>query len=482
MEENGNSIRKNWSLARAFIVALALFLATGAGFGLERAAFAQQQNLPTPADLSRTFVGIAKQVKPAVVSIDTTEERRASGRSGLSIPGLPPGFGEEPKRQRGTGSGVIISADGYILTNNHVAGNATKLVVKLSDGREFRAKLVGADPETDLAVIKIEAQGLPFARLGDSDKVEQGEWVIALGSPFGLQQTMTAGIVSALGRDLGAVQQFTNFIQTDASINPGNSGGPLVNMSGEVIGINSMIYSRTGGSEGVGFAIPSALASKVYGQLVQNGRVTRAFLGVQPMELTPALARSLKYTGTQGILIRNLSAANSPAAKSGLRSGDIITEVDGKAIKTPKQLTEVVADLPVGKQVQVKFVRDGVAQTANVVLAERPKQTAEEPEENPEEEPDDNQLGASVLNITPQMVMQLKLKVSSGVLVNKVQADSLAFEGGLREGDVICKVNGKTIASRQDWITEVAASKNEKELVLQIMRGGRYDYITISLD
>jgi serine protease Do len=483
MEENGNIFRKNLSRARALIISLALLLATGAGLGLESIASAQQQGLPTPVDLSRTFVGIAKQVKPAVVNIDATEEnKRTSARNGLpSIPGLP-GFGEEPRRQRGTGSGVIISADGYILTNEHVAGNASKLLVKLADGREFKAKLVGSDPETDLAVIKIEAQGLTYAKLGDSDKVEQGEWVIALGSPFGLQQTMTAGIVSALGRDLGATQQFTNFIQTDASINPGNSGGPLVNMNGEVIGINSMILSSSGASEGVGFAIPATLAAKVYSQLIKNGRVTRAFLGVQPRELTPALARSLKYSGTEGVLIRDLSAPNSPAAKSGLRSGDIITEVDGKAIKSSKQLIEIVADLPIGKSVRVKFVRDGVAQTADVTLAERPKQTAEEPEENPEEQPDDSQLGASVMNITPQLVMQLKLKVNTGVLVQSVQPDSPAAEGGLQRGDVIYKVNGKLIANRSDWAKEITALKGEKDLVLQIIRGGRFDFVPISLD
>jgi serine protease Do len=368
------------------------------------------------------------------------------------------------------------------LTNDHVAGNASKLQVKLADGREFKARLVGADPETDLAVIKIEAQGLPYAKLGDSDKLEQGEWVIALGSPFGLQQTMTAGIVSALGRDLGAAQQFTNFIQTDASINPGNSGGPLINMNGEVIGINSMIYSRSGGAEGVGFAIPSTLASKVYTQLVQNGRVTRAYLGVLPLQVTPAVAKSINFKGTEGALIRDLSKADSPAAKAGLRSGDIITEVDGKVIKSPKQLIEIVADLPVGKQVKVKFVRDGVDQTTTVTLAERPKQTTEEPEDNPEEQPDDSKLGAAVTNITPQLATQLKLKVTSGVLIQSVQPDSPAAEGGLRRGDVVLRINGKLIANRLDWSREITALKGEREIALQIVRNGQFDFVTITVE
>jgi serine protease Do len=462
---------------------LVLLLAAGLGFNGEPVGFAQQQTpLPSPADLSRTFVGIAKQIKPAVVNIDTTEEnKRTSARSG-QMPFPFPGFEDAPRKQKGTGSGVLISPDGYILTNDHVAGNASKLQVKLADGREFKARLVGADPETDLAVIKIEAQGLPYAKLGDSDKLEQGEWVIALGSPFGLQQTMTAGIVSALGRDLGAAQQFTNFIQTDASINPGNSGGPLINMNGEVIGINSMIYSRSGGAEGVGFAIPSTLASKVYTQLVQNGRVTRAYLGVLPLQVTPAVAKSINFKGTEGALIRDLSKADSPAAKAGLRSGDIITEVDGKVIKSPKQLIEIVADLPVGKQVKVKFVRDGVDQTTTVTLAERPKQTTEEPEENPEEQPDDSKLGAAVTNITPQLATQLKLKVTSGVLIQSVQPDSPAAEGGLRRGDVVLRINGKLIANRLDWSREITALKGEREIALQIVRNGQFDFVTITVE
>jgi serine protease Do len=487
MEENFSIVNKKSNRIRTLIFALALVFALGIGFSVEHIVSAQQQqtSLPSPADLSRTFVGIAKQIKPTVVNIDATEEaKRTSLRGGGQTP-LPfpvPGLGDEPRKQKGTGSGVIISADGYILTNDHVAGNATKLQVKLSDGREFKAKLVGTDPETDLAVIKIDAQGLPFAKLGDSDKVEQGEWVIALGSPFGLQQTMTAGIVSALGRDLGAAQQFTNFIQTDASINPGNSGGPLVNMNGEVIGINSLIYSQSGASEGIGFAIPSTLASKVYAQLIKNGRVTRAYLGVLPLEVTPAVAKSINFKGTEGALIRDLSKADSPAAKAGLRSGDIITEVDGKAIKTPKQLVETVADLPVGKQVKVKFVREGVEQTTTVTLGERPKPVTEEPEENEEEQPDDSKLGAAVLNITPQMITQLKLKVSSGVLIQSVQPDSPAAEGGLRRGDVVHRINGKVITNRTDWAREIAALKNEKEIALQIERNGQFDFVTITIE
>ncbi len=486
MDENLTIIKTQLKRARIIIFALALVLATGFGYSIEKVALGQTaQQLPTPQDLSRTFVGIAKQVKPAVVNIDTVEEvKRSSSRQDSPAPFFDFGDGG-PRRQKGTGSGVIISADGYILTNNHVAGSASKLKVKLTDGRSFTAKLVGADPETDLAVIKIDAQDLPFAKLGDSERVEQGEWVIALGSPFGLSQTMTAGIVSALGRELGAQAQFTKFIQTDASINPGNSGGPLVNMNGEVIGINAMIYSRSGASEGIGFAIPSSLASKVYSQLVQNGRVTRAFIGIFPAEITPAIARSVNYKGTEGALVRDLSKADGPAAKAGIRSGDIITEIDGKAIKSPSHLVETVADLPIGKAVKVKFVRDGVEQTTNVILSERPKQgdSTAEPEDNGEEGEDDGgKLGMSITGMTPEIATQLKLKVTHGVVVQSVQADSPAAEAGLRRGDVIHRINGKPITSRQDWFREIGALKGDKEIALQIERGGQFDFVTITLD
>src|SRR5581483_5448538 len=300
MGVNLNKLKQTRRGVAALALAVALAIASGLGVEIEkRAAAQQQQSLPSPAELSRTFVGVAKQVKPAVVNIDVVEKaQRQSMQLPEGFPQIPgmPQFGDgQPHKARGTGSGVIISPDGYILTNNHVAGDAEQIKVKLSDGREFKAKRIGADKETDIALIKIDATNLPYARLGDSDKLEEGEWVLAFGSPFGLQQTMTAGIVSATGRDLGAQGgPFTNFIQTDASINPGNSGGPLVNMQGEVIGINTLIFSRSGGNEGIGFSIPANLVNKVYAQLLKSGKVTRAYLGLYPQELTPSLARSAR--------------------------------------------------------------------------------------------------------------------------------------------------------------------------------------------
>jgi len=381
MENRFNDSTKRTRLARRLTSALAVSL--GLGLFAQSAAIVFGQEPPqarmsetttpapivSPADLSRTFISVAKRVKPAVVQINIV----ANGAHQTGYSQSPYGPMEEPRARRGTGSGVIISPDGYILTNNHVAGAATEINVRLSDGRELRARRIGADPETDLALIKVEAQNLSFATLGDSSKLEQGEWVIALGSPFGLEQTMTAGIVSATGRDFGGT--YDNYIQTDASINPGNSGGPLVNMYGEVVGINTMIYSRSGGSEGIGFSVPSNMAKKVQEQLISNGRVSRGYLGVSLQALSTTAESS---PGKEGALIGDLSA-NSPASKSGLRNGDVIVEFDGKAVKSSKQLTEFVADTPVGKAVKVNFVRDGQAQTTSITLAERPSENRTAP-------------------------------------------------------------------------------------------------------
>ncbi|HJQ71075.1 MAG TPA: Do family serine endopeptidase [Blastocatellia bacterium] len=473
------SLRKSLIRARAIVFSLALALAVSAPIVAQQ----NRAQLPTPADLSRTFINVAKQVKPAVVNIDVVEKARRVSRlpEGFpQIPGMPDFGGQGPSRPRGTGSGVIISPDGYILTNNHVVGEAVEIKVKLSDGREVKASRVGTDPETDLAVIKVDLQGLPFAKLGDSERVEQGEWVIALGSPFGLSQTMTAGIVSATGRELRGAGQFTNFIQTDASINPGNSGGPLVNMDGEVIGINTMIFSRTGGNEGIGFAIPSNLSSKVYAQLIKSGRVTRGYLGLYPTDVTPTLARTVGYDGEGGALVQDVSGRDTPAAKAGLKSGDVITEVDGKAVKTARQLTEIVADLPVGKPVQVKFVRDGRVQTATVTLGERPRPNETSPENEGSPEQEMGKIGISVQTITPEQASTLKIK--SGAVVMTVQPGSPAAESGITQGDVIHKINRFDVTSAQTLIRALEQLKGETQIVLQIERSGQLSFVPVSLE
>lgn len=486
MEINLSSIKRRLINMRILVVVLSLAAATGLGFELRGVVFAQPQAqapLPSPQDLSRTFIGVAKQIKPAVVNIDVVEKTK---RSSIQLPeGFPqiPGLGT-PRRQKGTGSGVIISADGYILTNNHVAGDADQINVKLADGRELKAKVVGKDTETDLAVIKVDAQNLSFARLGDSDKLEQGEWVIALGSPFGLQQTMTAGIVSATGRDLGVgAGQFTNFIQTDASINPGNSGGPLINMQGEVVGINTLIFSQTGTSSGIGFAIPANLATKIYAQLIKNGKVTRGYLGVFLQPVSASLARTVGYTGTDGAVVGDLSKENSPAANAGLRAGDVIVEFDGKRVTSPKQLTEMVADAPVGKTANLKYVRDGRIETAAIKLGERPGSPGDsEPAEKDDPEEDGGKLGASISNVTVELAREMKLKIPGGVAITNVQPDSPAADAGLQRGDVIHRVNRTQITNRQDYFRALAALKGEKEITLQVERSGQLRFASLTLD
>jgi serine protease Do len=349
--------------------------------------------LSSPAELSRVFINVAKRVKPAVVQINIVagaKQQASSEEPKKSTPLDPPSDSpsntpsgqplnpvqqQSPYARRGTGSGVIVSPDGYILTNNHVAGPATEIRVRLYDGREFKGRRIGVDAETDLALVKIEAQNLPYATLGDSSKLEQGEWVIALGSPFGLEQTMTAGIVSATGRKFSGA--YDNYIQTDASINPGNSGGPLVNMSGEVIGINTSILSRGGGSEGVGFAIPSNTAKNVKEQLLGNAGVyaganARANTGANAPVPRGYLGVSLRdpQTAGSGAVVAEL-ANGGPASTAGLRGGDLIVEFDGKPVKSPNQLAEIVADTPAGRTVKLKFVRNGQAQTASITLGRR---------------------------------------------------------------------------------------------------------------
>jgi len=331
------------------------------------------------------FVALSKKLRPVVVNISSTQVSESRGQQAPQEFGSP--FGEEdpfndfwrrffggpmprgPQRQRSLGSGFIIDGDGSILTNNHVVENAQKIVVKLADEQEYEAKVIGRDPKTDIAVIKIEAKTkLTPANFGDSDGLEVGEWVMAIGNPFGLDSTVTSGIVSAKGRHIGQ-GPYDNFIQTDASINPGNSGGPLINLRGEVIGINTAIFSRTGGNIGIGFAIPVNLVKELLPQLRGKGKVTRGYLGVLIQKVTPELAESLGMEKSQGALVANVSK-DGPADKSGVKVGDVIVEFDGKEIRDSGELPIIVARTPVDKKVRMKVLRDKKELTLNVAVGE----------------------------------------------------------------------------------------------------------------
>jgi serine protease Do len=435
---------------------------------------------PSPVELSRSFREIAKVVKPALVYIDVSE--RVGGNSRLSESfGLP----GNPRRQPSAGSGFIVTTDGYILTNNHVVENAERIEVTLADNRRFRATVKGTDPNTDLAVIKIDASGLPIAILGNSDEVQQGDWVLALGSPFGLQQTLTAGIVSATGREL-AGSQFSRFIQTDASINPGNSGGPLVNMSGEVIGINTMIFSPEprSGSVGIGFAIASTTARAVFPQLVRDGRVSRGYLGVRIEELDEPRARALGLEPRAGVFVERIEP-DTPAAKAGLQNGDVIIALDGQQVKMPRELTNVVAGMAVGASVRVDFIRDHKQQSVSIELAERPNnfQARTLPMDPEPDSPSYSvSLGVIAQTVTAEMAERMKLKIASGAFVVTIQPGSPASGADIRHGDVIHQVGPTLINNIQDLDNAVKALKSGERVVIIIERKGERVFVTVNLD
>lgn len=445
-------------------------------------------NAAGPESLSVAFASVAKSVSPTVVHMNIVKEVRRQGAAGFPFGGGEGGT----MRQRGSGSGVIVNPNGYILTNNHVVGNTSSIEVKLADGRRLKGTVVGTDPQTDLAVVKIDATGLPYASLGDSDAIQQGEWVVAVGSPFGLEQTITAGIVSATGRQLPAGSPYESYIQTDASINPGNSGGPLVNLRGEVVGINTLIFSETGGSQGIGFAIPSNMAKKIYTALTTgDGKITRGYLGVSVRDLDDALAESLLVPqGTKGAVVADVASETTPAAKAGLRSGDVITAIDGKPIESARGLTSVVADVAPGSTVTVEYLREGKRQSTSVTVAERPRnigmggQTGEEPpaEDEGASKASRAKLGVSIADVTPEVAAQLKLREPKGAVITGLDPSGVAAQSGLQSGDVIHRFGKTTVTTAADLSKAVDAAEPGSQIVLQVERRGTLTFVTIELD
>src|SRR5712692_2247967 len=443
---------------------------------------------PAPAELSLSFREVAKAVKPAVVYINIVENS-----AGDSIPDIFGFHGPNiPRRREGAGSGFIVTEDGYILTNNHVVGNANKINVTLADGRKLKAEVIATDPETDIAVIKIDASGLPIAVLGDSDQIEQGDWVLAIGSPFGLQLTLTAGIVSATGRELRE-STYNHYIQTDASINPGNSGGPLVNMQGEVVGINTMILTGgplSQGNIGIGFAINSNTARDVFKQLVRGGRVSRGYLGVFVTDLDEAKAHAVGLDPNAGVFVGEVPDPNSPAGKAGIRPRDVITAFNGKSVKAARELTDTVASTSAGQTAKVDFIRDGHAQSVNVELVERPKNVNARvaPSEGSQGGGDNGpiqqgRLGIQGRTITPQTTeqMKLKLKIPSGVFVASVQPGSPAADAGVQHGDVIHSLDRTQVRTIEE-LAQAVKSLTPGEYLLEVERAGRTLFLTITLD
>jgi serine protease Do len=454
-------------LAASLLLAGSSFL--GFAEGAARQYWAERPNQPPLAPpIVADWVSIAEAVKPAVVNV-APQLRGAPGR------GLPQ-MGRAPQGLRA--SGVIITPDGYALTNNHVVDGATAVRVRLADDREFDAKIVGRDPQTDLALLKIDATGLPVIPLGDSSKLRVGEPVMAVGNPFGLEQTVTTGIVSATGRVLGE-GAYDDFIQTDASINPGNSGGPLINARGEVVGINSAIFSRTGGSIGIGFAVPVNLAKFVVPQLAESGQVVRGWLGVTAQPLTPDLAAGLGVPKSEGALISQVWDG-SPAAAAGLKRGDVIVEIDGRKIGRTTELSLLVAATPVGKDVTVAVLREGKPLTVRAKVARRelPAQLASTMAQT--EPAPRARLGVAVEPVTPELAGQLGV-TATGVVVRQVAEGSPAAEAGLRPGDIITEANRQPVKNPDDLRRAVDGVQPGTPLLLLVRREGAVSYLVVKV-
>jgi serine protease Do len=449
--------------------------------------------LPMGGGSGKNFVEIAKSVKPAVVNIAATR----SGKSGESPHGSPLDdpffrkfFGDEffkrdgPQREpkeRGQGSGVIVESNGLIVTNNHVVNKADDIRVFLSDKREFKGKLIGTDAKTDIAIVKIEATGLATIPWADSDQLEVGEYVLAVGSPFGLTQTVTMGIVSAVGRASMGIAEYEDFIQTDAAINPGNSGGALVNVRGELVGINTAIFSQSGGNMGIGFAVPSNLSRSIMDQLVRTGKVVRGWLGVAIQDLTPELATQFGITETKGVLVSDIME-DSPAKKAGFERADVIVEYDGKSMDSPTHLRNAVAQTPIGKKVSVKLIRDKKPKTIDVTIVEQPKSLGQPGTEESRESsvPTGLLSDIEVREVNEELATRYGLKgVERGVVVIRVKSGSTAEEMGVREGDVILEVNRRAVTSLKSYEQAASGLAKDQSVLLLLKRKGQAIYLTL---
>jgi serine protease Do len=431
------------------------------------------------------WVQLARELKPAVVNIST--KRAVEAPEAMSPFGdderfnqfFKHFFGNQPRRPaRSLGSGFVINQDGHIVTNNHVVANATEIRVKLSDGRELPAKVVGRDPKTDLALLKVEATGLPVIPLGNSGELQVGESVMAIGNPFGLEQTVTTGIVSATGRVIGE-GPYDNFIQTDASINPGNSGGPLINARGQAVGINTAIFTQTGGSVGIGFAIPVDLAKSVVTQLATAGHVVRGYLGVSIQPVTADLAKSFGISETAGALVSSV-VDGSPAAKAGVKPGDVITEYDGRKVARSEDLPRAVAESAIGREVPVTVLRDGKPVTLRATVAKLDEAGAPSAMATKGTKETKETLGLSLQPMTPAEARERGLGDRGGVLVRGVQDGSPAANAGLRSGDVITEVNRAPVKSADDVQQAMEKRAKDKPSLFLVHRNGASVYIAVN--
>ncbi len=547
--------QNKFSTTRSALAATAIAAAVAGGYALHGTQVTAQESVPSTAAVNKSavktpivetpatkdavsmqhaFNEVSKAIEPAVVTITSqgapvsTTTRRMPGMPGTPFPGAPDGsdqgnsneqmeeflrrfrdFGFSPNSTQkeqvrqyfrqiqegqggGLGSGMIYRADGYIITNAHVVQGAKTVGVKLNDGREFKnAKVVGSDERSDIAVVKVDATNLPIVRMGDSNDVNVGDWAIAVGNPFGLEHTLTVGVISAKAREVPLEQvSQSDYLQTDASINPGNSGGPLSDIYGRVIGVNNAIYSRSGGNVGIGFAIPVNTAKNIADRLVKDGRVIRGYLGVGIQGLdSDAQSQALGLDPkTRGVLISDILDPNAPGAKAGLQVGDVVTEFNGTPVKRDSELVRMVGDAPVGSNATLKVLRNGQTVTLTAKLAELPQEKA--PTNAPEsatEPAAPTALGLSVQSITPQLSQQLKLKDAKGVVVVAVKSGSPAEQAGLQRGDVIERVAQTPVTTPQELKAAVdrisnMQKGNDKTVALYINRGGQKRFAFIDVE
>ncbi|MCF6147818.1 MAG: DegQ family serine endoprotease [Candidatus Kuenenia sp.] len=466
--------------------------------------------IETARSFEKIFAHVVEQVKPAVVSITSVKVFKHQRGRQREMPNdrfhsrpsprqeqdqfrdfwdffgddfldrfFSPRYPEEDFKVQGLGSGVIIdSENGYIVTNNHVVENADELTVALEDKREFKGTIVGTDPQTDLAIIKIEGKDLPSAKLGDSESLKVGQWAIAIGNPFGLTQTVSVGVISAIGRANVGVAQYEDMIQTDAAINPGNSGGPLVDLNGEVIGINTAIFTRSGGYQGIGFAIPVNMVKAIMKDLIEKGKVTRGWLGVAIQDISPDLAESFDVAITEGVIISDVQD-NSPAKEAGFERGDIVINYNGKPIRDVNHLRNTVAQTEVGKKVKVTVLRSGEEKILTVKIGEQPVEMFAAAPGGPIPE---KELGITVQTLTKEIAKNLGLEDETGVIVTEVHPEGPAAMTGMREGDIIKEVNRQKITNVEEFNSAVKKGDKRKGILLLIKRGEYAQYLIVKSD